>query len=70
MGIWLPPSEQALRAGLRCRPVAETVRDTWSWIREEDVTADRATEDGQGIDPEEERRILAAWTASRGRPAG
>ena len=30
--IWLPSSEKALAAGLRCRPVTETVRDTWEWV--------------------------------------
>jgi nucleoside-diphosphate-sugar epimerase len=42
--IWLPPGEthammhqagvsKALAAGLRCRPVTETVADTWAWMR-------------------------------------
>ncbi|WP_225845465.1 NAD-dependent epimerase/dehydratase family protein [Streptomyces sp. HPF1205] len=42
--VWLPPGElyesvhrgdvgKALAAGLRCRPVTETVRDTWDWLR-------------------------------------
>lgn len=42
--IWLPPGElhermhgadvtRASAAGLRCRPVAETVADTWDWLR-------------------------------------
>jgi 2'-hydroxyisoflavone reductase len=66
-GVWLPSSEKALQAGLRCRPVAETVRDTWSWIGEEKITADRAAADGQGIDLEKERRILAAWAERRHR---
>ena len=41
--IWLPPGEshdalhrgdvsKALAAGLRCRPVEETVSDTWDWL--------------------------------------
>ncbi|MEV5710374.1 NAD-dependent epimerase/dehydratase family protein [Actinoallomurus sp. NPDC052274] len=66
-GVWLPSSAKALKEGLRCRPVPDTVRDTWSWIREEDITADRATEAGQGIAPEKERRVLAAWAAARGK---
>lgn len=56
-GLWLPSSDKALREGLRCRPVTETVRDMWAWIRDENVTADG----DQGIDPDKERRILAAW---------
>ncbi|MFD0854552.1 reductase, partial [Actinomadura adrarensis] len=42
--IWIPPGEghesihesgvgKALAAGLKCRPVAETVADTWTWLR-------------------------------------
>lgn len=42
--IWLPPGEAhdylhrgdvsaAVAAGLRCRPVADTVADTWQWLR-------------------------------------
>ncbi|UKY51927.1 NAD-dependent epimerase/dehydratase family protein [Streptomyces inhibens] len=42
--IWLAPGEmrdafygadvsKAVAAGLRCRPVAETVADTWAWLR-------------------------------------
>ena len=42
--VWLPPGElydtlhrgdvgKALAAGLRCRPVSETVADTWAWLR-------------------------------------
>ncbi|CND86000.1 Putative NADH-flavin reductase [Mycobacterium tuberculosis] len=42
--IWLPPGEahdtmhrsnveKALAAGLRCRPVRETVADTWAWLQ-------------------------------------
>ncbi|MGW1378828.1 NAD-dependent epimerase/dehydratase family protein [Streptomyces sp. NPDC002446] len=42
--VWLAPGElrdafygadvaKALAAGLRCRPVSETVADTWSWLR-------------------------------------
>lgn len=43
--IWLPPGElydsihqadvsRVLAAGLHCRPVGDTVRDTWEWLRE------------------------------------
>ncbi|WP_190850801.1 NAD-dependent epimerase/dehydratase family protein [Actinomadura sp. RB99] len=42
--IWLPPGEdhdtmhqgnvaKALATGLHCRPIAETVEDTWTWLR-------------------------------------
>lgn len=69
--LWLPPgalhdamhgsdTRKAAEAGLRCRPVAETVRDTWAWMRE--VGDDRPLRDDLdpvGLDPEREARLLA-----------
>jgi Nucleoside-diphosphate-sugar epimerases len=59
---------KARAAGLRCRPVAETVRDTWAWFSEPGAPpAAPATTRGDvprpGIAPEKEARILAAWDA-------
>jgi nucleoside-diphosphate-sugar epimerase len=45
----------ALRTGLVPRPLAETVRDTWSWMQERDATADL------GITPDREAETLRAW---------
>lgn len=58
-GVWLPSSAKALAAGLTCRPVAETVRDTWAWLRE--VPPGERAFRGHGIDAEKEARILAEW---------
>jgi hypothetical protein len=66
--IWTPPGEghdaahqsdvsKALAAGLRCRPVAETVADTWAWLRALDGPPPR--EPDIGIPPEAEARALA-----------
>jgi nucleoside-diphosphate-sugar epimerase len=33
-GTWQVGTERAQAAGLRCRPIAETVADVWSWLRE------------------------------------
>jgi 2'-hydroxyisoflavone reductase len=75
--IWLPPThqyrgmleadvERAHGAGLRARPVAETVRDTWDWLesagRRPRLRADLPP---VGLDPVKERRVLAAWHAAR-----
>ncbi|MCP2167505.1 NAD-dependent epimerase/dehydratase family protein [Goodfellowiella coeruleoviolacea] len=69
--IWIPPGElydmlhqadvtKAVAAGLRCRPVAETVADTWAWLRglggEPPQRPDRPA---VGVDPETEARVLA-----------
>jgi 2'-hydroxyisoflavone reductase len=33
-GTWDVGTERAQEAGLRCRPVAETVADVWAWLRD------------------------------------
>jgi len=68
--IWLPPTGEyaglhdgdvsaAHAAGLTCRPVAETVADTWAWLQDEGLPApahpDRAP---IGLDAEAEARLL------------
>ncbi|GAA3128248.1 NAD-dependent epimerase/dehydratase family protein [Planomonospora alba] len=62
-GVWLPSSAKALAAGLTCRPVAQTVRDTWEWLR--DIPVERRSFGSErmrhGIDPGKEAEILAAW---------
>ncbi|MFF3253600.1 NAD-dependent epimerase/dehydratase family protein [Actinacidiphila glaucinigra] len=70
--VWLPPGElydtlhtgdvsRALATGLRCRPVTETVADTWKWLRSLGGTApqrpDRPT---VGLDPAKEAAALGA----------
>lgn len=70
--IWLPPGEmhdalhgsdvsKALNAGLRCRPVAETVADTWAWLqRIGGRPSQRPDRDVPGLDPDVESRVLEA----------
>lgn len=70
---WIPPGPalagfirtdvgRAMATGLRCRPVVETVADTWAWL----------TESGEipafppGLDPDEERAVIDAWRRSAG----
>ncbi|HEY3953934.1 MAG TPA: NAD-dependent epimerase/dehydratase family protein [Streptosporangiaceae bacterium] len=63
-GTWEAAGERARLAGMRYRPLADTVRDTWGWLCG-DATA--RAEPGQdlahrariGLDPARERRILA-----------
>ncbi|MEW9530228.1 NAD-dependent epimerase/dehydratase family protein [Microbispora sp. NPDC049125] len=72
--LWLPPvypgawdfsSAKAEAAGLTCRPLAETVRDTWEWLK--DIPVDErsfgSARLSHGIDPDKEARILAEWDA-------
>ncbi len=51
---------KALGAGLRFRPLRETVRDTLAWER----TRPRQLAWRAGISPERERALLAAWHAA------
>lgn len=69
--VWLPPGEmhdalhrsdvgKALRSGLRCRDVTETVADTWAWLRTlPGPPPQRPDRPVLGLDPEVEQRVLA-----------
>ncbi|BFU44632.1 NAD-dependent epimerase/dehydratase family protein [Krasilnikovia sp. MM14-A1004] len=69
--VWLPPGElhtmlhgsdvrRALAAGLRVRPVAETVADTWAWLQTVDGPApQRPDRPAVGLDPAVEAAVLA-----------
>jgi 2'-hydroxyisoflavone reductase len=68
--IWLPPSgevaalhdsntDKARAAGLRCRPMAETVADTWEWLRAL-APDDRPNPPGIGLAPEKEAAVLSS----------
>jgi 2'-hydroxyisoflavone reductase len=69
--VWLPPGplhaflhqgdvSHALAAGLRCRPVRDTVTDTWTWLQS--LTGDapqRADRPRVGLDHDRETKLLA-----------
>ncbi|WP_433290866.1 NAD-dependent epimerase/dehydratase family protein [Actinoplanes sp. CA-030573] len=69
--IWLPPGpdhdflhrgdvSKALAAGLRCRPVWDTVADTWAWLRSRGGQAPQRTDRDQvGLDPAVEAKVLS-----------
>ncbi|MEV6106024.1 NAD-dependent epimerase/dehydratase family protein [Streptomyces sp. NPDC051940] len=70
--IWVPRGEDfdalmtldtshARNAGLRCRPVEATVRDTWRWLESIGGTApQRPDRPVVGLDPELEAKVLSA----------
>ncbi|MEV7283600.1 SDR family oxidoreductase [Streptomyces sp. NPDC093252] len=73
--VWVPPGTEAhdalhgadvgraLAAGLRCRPVTETVADTWAWLGSLGGTApQRPDRPAVGLAPEREAEILARFT--------
>lgn len=68
--IWVPPTGElaalhdgdtsaAREAGLRCRPVRETVADTWAWLQTEGFPEPSSGRAGQlGTTPEQEAALL------------
>ncbi|MFJ3248477.1 NAD-dependent epimerase/dehydratase family protein [Streptomyces sp. NPDC086782] len=59
-GVWAVDSSRAVAAGLRCRPVADTVRDTWRWWAADGRPVDHPRWAEHGIAPEKEAKILAS----------
>jgi 2'-hydroxyisoflavone reductase len=59
---------RAHAAGLVCRPVEETVADTWAWLRADGWPPPRPGLPPMGLPEELERRLLGA-TATEGAPA-
>ncbi|MFJ5528614.1 NAD-dependent epimerase/dehydratase family protein [Streptomyces sp. NPDC093261] len=70
--VWVPPHSdahaalhsadvsRAVRDGLRCRPVTETVADTWAWLRGVGTNAPRRSDrPAVGLDPAVEEKVLA-----------
>ncbi|MEV6983406.1 NAD-dependent epimerase/dehydratase family protein [Sphaerisporangium sp. NPDC051017] len=65
-GVWGVMTGKAEAAGLRCRPVSETVRDTWDWLKDRDHAAleERLPHwRRHGLAPDKEARILSDWDA-------
>jgi len=69
--IWVPPTGElaalhdadtaaAASAGLRCRPVEETVADTWAWLQREGTPAPPTGRGGAlGLSAEQEHALLS-----------
>jgi 2'-hydroxyisoflavone reductase len=74
--IWIPPGDvpwaadtsRAEGAGLHCRPLHETVADTWAWLAADDGKVRRSYQPSRphGLSQEKERALLAAWDAGEG----
>ncbi|OUD03560.1 NAD-dependent epimerase/dehydratase family protein [Streptomyces swartbergensis] len=69
--VWVPPGSdlhdalhgadvsRAVGAGLNCRPVEETVADTWRWLQDVGgVAPQRPDRPRPGLDPEVEAKVL------------
>jgi 2'-hydroxyisoflavone reductase len=75
--IWVPPTGElaglhdgdvfaAHAEGLTCRPLRETVADTWRWLRAEGQPPPRPDRPPVGLRPGDERRLLAAAARTSG----
>jgi nucleoside-diphosphate-sugar epimerase len=71
--IWLPDDTEyggmhnsdvsaAHNAGLTCRPVQDTVADTWAWLKAEGDPTSRPDRPQHGIDPAKEQQVLDRLT--------
>lgn len=61
VGLHTGNTSKAAAAGLACRPVAETVADTWEWLHDLDEPPLREDRSAPGLDRAKERLVLAAW---------
>lgn len=67
-GTWLAGTQRAQAAGLRCRPVTETVADVAAWLREggeAELTDWGAHARPPPMSPQRERELLAAVQPTR-----
>jgi 2'-hydroxyisoflavone reductase len=69
-GTWDVDTTTARAAGLTCRPLADTVRDTWTWMNEDGGPAPYGRQAHHGLSPERERQLLALWEAQTGQSTG
>jgi 2'-hydroxyisoflavone reductase len=71
--IWIPPGheysgmhdanvERTHHAGLQCRPVIDTVSDTWQWLTTLDIDVPiRANLSTPGLNSDREHDALTTW---------
>lgn len=67
VGTWTASSAKALATGLRCRPVAETVADTWRALSEGGYVRPKYLQ-GKipvGLDKDKHDAVLTAWDERR-----
>jgi 2'-hydroxyisoflavone reductase len=53
-------TSEAARTGLVCRPVKDTVTDTWQWLEREGMPAQRPDRDVHGLPAALEQQVLAS----------
>jgi 2'-hydroxyisoflavone reductase len=66
--VWDVDTSRAIAAGLVCRPIEETVHDTWAWQRDAPALTDsHGLISGLGLTAAAEARVLAAVPEARRR---
>ncbi|WP_068927370.1 hypothetical protein [Planobispora rosea] len=60
-GFWAVSGASAKAAGLRTRPFADSVRDTWEWLRSGGEVQAAPGTPPFGLAVEKEQQVLAAW---------
>lgn len=74
--IWVPPTgplaglhdcdvAAATATGLRCRPIRETIEDTWSWLQSEGTPNQRDDRPLHGLDPKRETDLIDTHLSAR-----
>lgn len=58
---WSMNTDRAQAAGLMCRPLADTVRDTWTWLQGGGLPVLNERFAQHGIDPVKEAALIARW---------
>ncbi len=64
-GAWSVDGARARASGLTCRPIRETVADTWSWIQQGGTAIDHERASELGMSPGKEAALLAMWDADQ-----
>ncbi|GFH35851.1 NAD-dependent epimerase/dehydratase family protein [Streptomyces pacificus] len=59
-GVWLVNSDRAVASGLHCRPLRDTIADTWAWWQSAGRPVDHPRWADHGVSPEKEAKILAS----------
>ncbi|WP_153450387.1 NAD-dependent epimerase/dehydratase family protein [Streptomyces smaragdinus] len=63
-GVWSVDSGKAVAAGLRCRPLTETIANTWAWLQADGHPVDHPRRAEHGLAADKEARILAALASA------
>ncbi|WP_433194502.1 reductase [Nocardia sp. CA-107356] len=62
---WSMVTDRAQAEGLRCRPLSDTVNDTWAWMCSGNRAVEHQRAGEHGITAERERSLLVEWDRLR-----